>query len=147
MGGLSTQEVEEKNTSKSPLKPALPAKPTQTTPPKQTQNKPVSSVKKSPATPAALNKGSKLTAHSVQSPTLVANCLNKSNIANKLETLEKDSNDSTSSHSDTNKTCAEINKKTENIHEDENVSAPNSTLEESKDVKNSHNDTQTEKVI
>ena len=145
--GLSTQEVEEKPSSKSPLKPALPAKPTQTTPPKQTQNKPVSSVKKSPATQATLDKGSKLTAHSVQSPTLVANCLNKSNIANKTEILEKDSKDSTSSHSDINKTCAEINKKTENILEDENVSAPNSTQNEAEDVKNSHNDTQTDKVI
>ena len=78
---------------------------------------------------------------------MVANCLNKSNIANKTEILEKDSKDSTSSHSDTNKTCAEINKKTENILEDENVSAPNSTQNEAEDVKNSHNDTQTDKVI
>merc|ERR1712038_683283 len=139
MGGLSTQEVEEKNTSKSPLKPALPAKPTQTTPPKQTQNKPVSSVKQSLATPATLDKGSKLTAHSVQSPTLVANCLNKSNIANKTEILEKNSNDSTSSHSDTNTTYAEINKKTENIHEDKNVSKSTSSEDETKDDTNSHN--------
>ena len=43
--GLSTQEVENKPSSKSPLKPALPAKPTQTTPPKQAHNKPIAPVK------------------------------------------------------------------------------------------------------
>ena len=78
---------------------------------------------------------------------MVANCLNKSNITNKTENLEKDSNDSTSIHSNTNETCAEINKKTENIHEDENVSTSTLTQNETKDVTNSHNDTQTEKVI
>ena len=43
--GLTTQEVEEKSLSKSPLKPALPAKPTQTTPPKQPPNKQINAVK------------------------------------------------------------------------------------------------------
>lgn len=39
--GVSSKEVEEKPSAKSPLKPALPAKPTQTSPPKQTPNKPI----------------------------------------------------------------------------------------------------------
>ena len=43
--GLTTQEIDEKSSSKSPLKPALPAKPTQTSPPKQTLNKQNSSTK------------------------------------------------------------------------------------------------------
>ena len=43
--GLTTQEVEEKSLSKSPLKPALPVKPTQTTPPKQPPNKQINAVK------------------------------------------------------------------------------------------------------
>ena len=38
--GLSTQEIEVKSSSKSPLKPTLPAKPIQTTPPKQASTKP-----------------------------------------------------------------------------------------------------------
>ncbi len=43
--GLTTQEVEEKSLSKSPLKPALPAKPTQTTSPKQPSNKHITPAK------------------------------------------------------------------------------------------------------
>ena len=101
------------------------------------------------STQSTLDKSSKLTAHSVQSPTLVANCLNNSKIANKNETVNKNEENSITSHSDSNKTktIAEQKSIDYKIDETEDVSKPVLPPKEKNDFKNSNIDTQNCKVI
>ena len=96
-----------------------------------------------------MDKGSKLTAHSVQSPSLVANCLNNSKTANKRETLREDESISSSCHSDLNKTNtnAEEKSNTENNDIHSADSKQLSSSNEKIDLINSNIDSQNCKVI